>query len=103
MNESGSSRVRAMSKLMTPSVARALGMISASTVSSSSLFSGLDCTLNRRITIGSPVDETQLRKGYGVGAAIAPVLVPGLIPWHLARAVLVGNEGELQACDYGPG
>src|SRR5262249_25779090 len=87
MNESGSSRVRAMSKLMTPSVARAAGMISASTAISSSLFSGLECTLNRRMIIGPPVDERQLVQGYSAefGPACAgraaqrrsPALTPG--------------------------
>src|SRR6516164_1908897 len=97
MNESGSSRVRAMSKLMTPSVARAAGMISESTAISASLFSGLECILNRRMTIGPPVDGTQLGEEYGVGAGIAPVLGPGLIPWYLPRAVPRGRRGCLTA------
>src|SRR4029453_18904463 len=54
MNESGSSRSRAMSKLMTPLVARAGVMISASADISSSLLSGLDRILKRRMTIASP-------------------------------------------------
>src|ERR1700751_5042346 len=51
MNESGLSRSRAMWKLMTTFVARAGVMISASADISSSLLSGLDRILKRRMTI----------------------------------------------------
>src|SRR4051795_4212170 len=60
MNESGSRSSRAMSKLMTPSVARAGVMISASAAISSSLLSGLEWILKRRMTIAPPVAETAL-------------------------------------------
>src|SRR5690349_18775352 len=55
MNESGSSRTRAMSRLMTPSVARAGVMISASAAISSSLLSGLLTIFWRRTSIAPPV------------------------------------------------
>src|SRR3954452_23697066 len=61
MNESGSRRVRAMSKLMTPSVARAGVMISPSAAISASLLSGLEWILKRRMTIARPVVETALK------------------------------------------
>src|SRR3984893_12632699 len=51
MNQSGSRRTRAMSKLMTPSVARAGLMISASAAISSSLLSGFELILKRRMTM----------------------------------------------------
>src|SRR5262249_54953045 len=55
MNESGSSRTLAMSRLMTPSVARAGAMISASAAISSSLLSGLAVIFWRRMSIAPPV------------------------------------------------
>src|SRR5258708_40247382 len=55
MNESGSRRARAMSRLMTPSVARAGVMISASAAISSSLLSGLAVIFLRRMSIAPPV------------------------------------------------
>src|SRR4029453_5580328 len=55
MNESGSSRTRAMSRLMTPPVARGGVMISASAAISSSLLSGLARIFWRRIILGPPV------------------------------------------------
>src|SRR3954469_16809567 len=98
MNESGSSRSRATSKLMTPFVARAGVMISASATISSSLLSGLDRTLKRRMTIASPLDwdswfEDQLEPG---GRDVAdPRAVDGAQPpveWWAYRspAVAVG-------------
>src|SRR6266478_5870410 len=60
MKESGSVRTRAMSNSTTPSVARAGVMISASAAISSSLLSGLEWILKRRMTIGPPVGETAL-------------------------------------------
>src|SRR4029453_15391201 len=55
MNESGSSRTRAMSRLMTPSVARAGVTISASAAISSSLLSGLATIFLRKMSIAPPV------------------------------------------------
>src|SRR6267142_4016908 len=60
MNESGSRRTRAMSNSTTPSVARAGVMISAGAAISSSLLSGLEWILKRRMTIAPPVVETAL-------------------------------------------
>src|SRR6478609_85272 len=59
MNESWSSRSRAMSRCMTPGVARAGAMIAASAAVTSSLLSGLERIFWRRMTMGPPVGLMQ--------------------------------------------
>src|SRR2546422_8203654 len=74
MNASGSSRTRAMSRLMTPSVARAGVMISASAAISSSLLPGLARIFWRRMTIASSSSSDQVGlvdDGAGLPAADA--------------------------------
>src|SRR4051812_46263875 len=75
MYASGSRRTRAMSKSMTPSVARAVGTISASAAITSSLHSGLERILKRRMIMARSFSSR-----LGLVPGRNPGGVPGLDP-----------------------
>src|SRR4051812_5691031 len=93
-----------MSNSTTPSVVRAGVTISASAAISSSLLSGLERILKRRMTIAPPVAETALERTVRVWHGHRVRGSPGCLHGRLTRSVLrsaARGQGHLTRADHG--